>query len=121
MSRTEPTCTNPGSVTYQCSCGAQYTDELGALGHSWDAGVETTPAQPGVEGIKTYTCTREGCGATYTEPIPALPAEPTTPPAPPEGGEQDPGGDSSDSSEEVPGDTVPAAESAEAVSSAPLA
>ena len=33
--------------------------------------------------------------------------------------EQDPGGDSSDSSEEVPGDTVPAAESAEAVSSTP--
>ena len=121
VSRTEPTCTNPGSVTYQCSCGAQYTEELGALGHSWDAGVETTPAQPGVEGVKTYTCTREGCGATYTEPIPALPAEPTAPPAPPEGGEQDPGGDSSDSSEEVPGDTVSASESAEAVSSAPQA
>ena len=39
--------------------------------HTWDSGVVTTPAKPGIEGVKTYTCT--ACKQTRTEVIPALP------------------------------------------------
>ncbi len=39
--------------------------------HKWDSGVVTTPAKPGIEGVKTYTCT--ACKQTRTEVIPALP------------------------------------------------
>lgn len=39
--------------------------------HTWDEGVETIPAKPGKEGIKTYTCT--ACGRTKTEKIEPLP------------------------------------------------
>ncbi|MCL1810368.1 MAG: InlB B-repeat-containing protein [Clostridiales bacterium] len=38
--------------------------------HTWNAGVVTTPAACGVEGLTTFTCTV--CGETKTEPIPAL-------------------------------------------------
>lgn len=38
--------------------------------HGWNEGVVTTPANYGVEGVKTYTCTV--CSATRTESIPAL-------------------------------------------------
>ena len=39
--------------------------------HSWDEGVETTPATPDTEGVKTYTC--GDCGATREESIDKLP------------------------------------------------
>lgn len=39
--------------------------------HAWDAGVVTTPAGETTEGVRTFTCTRTGCGATRTEAIPA--------------------------------------------------
>ena len=44
---------------YAATC--EHTDEVSdkAL-HTWDEGVVTTPAQPGIEGVKTYTCT--ACG-----------------------------------------------------------
>ena len=49
-----------------------YRYNLYATGqHKWDSGVVTTPAKPGVEGVKTYTCT--ACKQTRTEVIPALP------------------------------------------------
>ena len=38
--------------------------------HTWDAGVETTPATCTKAGVKTFTCTE--CQATKTEPIPVI-------------------------------------------------
>ena len=34
---------------------------------------ETTPATCSAEGVKTYTCVKEGCGHSYTEPIAPIP------------------------------------------------
>lgn len=97
---TAPTCTTQGYTTYTCSsCGysyiGNYTAALGhnyasatctapktctvcgattgpALGHSWDSGVITTEPTYTVDGVKTYTCTRTGCGTTKTEIIQRL-------------------------------------------------
>ena len=38
--------------------------------HTWDAGVETTPATCTKAGVKTFTCTK--CGYQKTEPIPVI-------------------------------------------------
>ena len=59
------------------------------LEHTWDAGVVTTEPTTTSPGVKTFTCTRESCGATRTEEIPAL--EPTEPSAPSEPTEPDDG------------------------------
>ena len=60
-----------GDGTYHwhaATCG--HTDEVSGYGeHSWDDGVETTPAGCTSEGVKTYTCTV--CERTKTERIPA--------------------------------------------------
>ncbi len=56
-------CTTPKTCTI---CGA--TDGE-ALGHSYDEGVETTPANCTETGVKTFTC---HCGDQYTEVIEAL-------------------------------------------------
>lgn len=34
---------------------------------------ETTPATCSAEGVKTFTCVKEGCGHSYTEPIAPIP------------------------------------------------
>lgn len=50
----------------------EHTEEVkDKAAHTWDEGVETIPAKPGKEGIKTYTCT--ACGRTKTEKIEPLP------------------------------------------------
>ena len=68
---TAPTCTNKGYTTHTCSCGDSYiTDEVDALGHTWDNGVVTKEPTETATGIRTYTCTR--CSATKTETIPAI-------------------------------------------------
>ena len=59
----DATCTTPKICTV---CGA--TDGE-ALGHSYDDGVETTPATCTDTGVKTFTC---HCGDTKTEDIEAL-------------------------------------------------
>lgn len=41
-------------------------------GHHWDNGSVTTAATCTSTGVKTYTCTDSGCGATKTEAIAAL-------------------------------------------------
>jgi len=91
--------TAPGTLTYTCSaCNSTKSEPSAAKGHSygnwikvdddqhkkvcdcssdadvfenhtWDAGVETTPATHTTKGVKTYTCTATGCGATKTEDI----------------------------------------------------
>ena len=53
---------------HAATCG--HTDEVSEYGeHSWDDGVETTPAGCTSEGVKTYTCTV--CERTKEERIPA--------------------------------------------------
>jgi len=47
----------------ECACGDVVTEA-----HTWDAGVETTPATHTTFGEMTYTCTAN-CGATKTERI----------------------------------------------------
>ncbi|MBR0415361.1 MAG: hypothetical protein IJI67_09875 [Clostridia bacterium] len=64
------TCTNDGTKTSVCTCGAEKTvaDEGSALGHAYTYSITTQPTctQPG---LTTYTCTR--CGNSYTTPISA--------------------------------------------------
>lgn len=97
---TAATCTAQGYTTHKCSsCGYSYNDTytaaLGhsyaaatctkpqtctrcstttgsALGHSWNSGVVTTEPTYTADGVKTYTCTRTGCGTTKTEIIQRL-------------------------------------------------
>lgn len=45
---------------------------IAALDHQWNEGEITTAATCTTDGVKTFTCTREGCGETKTETIPAL-------------------------------------------------
>lgn len=40
--------------------------------HTWDAGVVTTEPTTTTTGVKTYTCTFDGCGATRTEELPKV-------------------------------------------------
>ncbi|MCI7264310.1 MAG: hypothetical protein MR480_01455 [Eubacterium coprostanoligenes] len=40
--------------------------------HTWDAGVVTTEPTTTTTGVKTYTCTFDGCGATRTETLPKV-------------------------------------------------
>ena len=48
-------------------------------GHNYDEGKVTTAATCGKNGVKTYTCTVEGCGHSYTETISATGAHSWTP------------------------------------------
>ena len=71
---TPATCTAQGYTTHTCACGDTYVDTYtNALGHDWDDGVIKEGDEPTCTeaGVKTYTCKRDNCGATYTEPVPA--------------------------------------------------
>ena len=59
---TAPTCEQDGFTTYECACGASYTDnEVSALGHSYGSWYmyrdDTTP----IEGEGRRNCTRKLC------------------------------------------------------------
>ena len=57
-SRTEPTCTKEGSVTYICACGETKTEILPALGHDWDEGkIVEDPHNPGGKRLR-FRCKR---------------------------------------------------------------
>lgn len=61
----EPTCTERGEKTFTCTagCGAKYTEEVSALGHSYnEVKTEATPESPG---YTTHTCSR--CGHSYKD------------------------------------------------------
>ena len=61
------TCTQEGSITTVCACGAQTVEKIPATGHSYICTeASSTCAQ---NGSKVYTCTV--CADTYTEVIPA--------------------------------------------------
>ena len=66
----QPTCTEPGHGTSQCSedgCTKTYSREFPALGHAWDIRNVIKPATPEEDGTVTYTCTR--CGEKRTETL----------------------------------------------------
>lgn len=52
---TEPTCTEAGTMTYTCVCGATKMEEIPATGHSWGE-PEVIYAANGRDGEKVYTC-----------------------------------------------------------------
>lgn len=49
-----------------------YTIIKTGAAHTWDAGVVTKEPTTNETGIKTYTCTFDGCGATRTEELPKV-------------------------------------------------
>ena len=69
--RTDATCTDAGSVTYNNANNTEITktDEIPALGHSYDV-TDTTDPTCTEKGSTTYTCSR--CGDTYIEETDAL-------------------------------------------------
>ena len=73
----EQSCTNPEITTYTCTtdgCGYSYIKVTkSALGHSWsDWKVTKEPnEETGENGEQVRSCTRSGCDATETAPIPA--------------------------------------------------
>ena len=68
---TEPTCDTMGYTTHTCSvCGDSYIDTfVPATDHDYEQTV-TKEATCTQEGEMTFTCKHEGCGKTYTMPIP---------------------------------------------------
>ena len=67
-SRTEPTCTKEGSVTYICACGETKTEILPALGHDWDEGkIVEDPHNPGGKRLR-FRCKR--CDALMFRDLP---------------------------------------------------
>ncbi|MCQ2911234.1 MAG: hypothetical protein MJ244_03510 [Clostridia bacterium] len=73
----EPTCTEQGYTSYKCrSCGnVDKRNLIDPIGHAWDKGIVKTPATYAADGEMLYTCTRQGCSETKTEPIPKLACE----------------------------------------------
>ena len=67
-SRTEPSCTKEGSVTYTCACGETKTEILPALGHDWDEGkIVDDPYHPGGKRLR-FRCRR--CDALMFRDLP---------------------------------------------------
>ena len=68
---TAPTCDKMGYTTHTCkACGVSFVDSFTeALDHDF---VKTVTKEPTCteEGEMTFTCAHEGCGETYTQPIP---------------------------------------------------
>ena len=54
-----------------CSTCQGGTPAIETENHTWDNGVEKTPAGCDTAGVKLYTCTATGCGATKEVPIEA--------------------------------------------------
>lgn len=62
---TAPTDSSSGIKTYTCSvCQATKEEVLAATGHNWDGGVVVAP-KCDEQGYTLYTCTDDGCEATY--------------------------------------------------------
>ena len=63
---------NGENATHSFKCVNGCNNYGAAVSHTWNGGVETTAPKCEVEGVKTYTCTVDKCGATYTAPVDAL-------------------------------------------------
>ena len=70
-----PDCDTTGLTEgkYCSACGTTLVEQtvVAALGHKWDDGRVTTAATCGNSGLMRYTCTRDNCGHTKEEVIPA--------------------------------------------------
>lgn len=66
----QPTCTTKGTRTYTCSCGASYTEEIAATGHTWGDWKTTKEATETENGLKEHSCST--CKKTETQSIPKL-------------------------------------------------
>ena len=66
------TCTEAGSRTRSCACGASETEAVEPLGHEWGTWTDETAASCTVPGSHKHACTREGCGFSETVAIEAL-------------------------------------------------
>lgn len=69
----KPSCTEAGSRSIHCSrCDeSKDSEEIEALGHSWDEGKITKKPTCTEKGVMTFTCTRSGCKETRTEDLEA--------------------------------------------------
>lgn len=64
------TCTTSGYTVNRCACGREYNAlDSDPIGHSWNKGEITKDATCTTDGEKTFTCTRDNCGATRKEVI----------------------------------------------------
>lgn len=59
-------------VPATATANGTYTIIKTGAAHTWDAGVVTTEPTTTTTGVKTYTCTFDGCGATRTEELPKV-------------------------------------------------
>lgn len=59
-------------VTIGVSGGSVTVEATACTNHIWDSGKVTTEPTCAKEGVRTYTCTNSGCGATKTEAIQKL-------------------------------------------------
>ena len=57
-------------VSATATAAATYTRVKTGAAHEWNDGVTTVEPTTTTTGIKTYTCTYDGCGATKTEELP---------------------------------------------------
>ncbi len=63
----DPTCTTAGYKVMKCECGhVMFTDATDKLGHSYGEAVISQEASAVALGVKTQTCTVDGCGATHS-------------------------------------------------------
>lgn len=69
----QPNCTQTGTKNYYCDiCSYSLNEVIPSLGGHDYQGAQTTAPSCLDEGVMTYTCTRQGCGDSYTVPIPAI-------------------------------------------------
>ncbi len=85
----EPTCTEPGVMTFTCKNDETHTrtTEIEATGHEWDAGKVTKEPTVDAEGVRTFTCKHDP-SHTKTESIAKL--EPAPVPEKCDGGDKCP-------------------------------
>ena len=71
VSRTAPTCTAKGSVTYACSCGESRVEQLSATGHRYGSWKTTAQATCSEKGSRERRC--QVCGHVDRESVARLP------------------------------------------------
>ena len=69
---TQATCTQKGLITYTCSCGKSYTEEIPELGHDETTHVAQAPTCTGIGWVEYVTCKRSGCEYSTYQEISAL-------------------------------------------------
>ena len=68
---TEPGCETRGEMTFTCSCGDSYTEEISPTGHDYDGGVQAKAPTCTEDGEMRFTC-RNDASHTRTEKLSRL-------------------------------------------------